>query len=104
MQDAIERRDLEDMGRVFSRVWELNKKVHPATTNERVEQVMDRIAPHAAGAKLLGAGGGGFLLIICPDDEAASACRAELEAHPPNERARFFDYTVNEQGLQVTVS
>jgi galactokinase/mevalonate kinase-like predicted kinase len=55
------------------------------------------------GAKLLGAGGGGFLLIVCKSPEEAGAVKRMLENKPPNENARFFDYSISRTGLVVTV-
>jgi hypothetical protein len=59
--------------------------------------------PHVWGAKLLGAGGGGFLLMVCKSPEDAAAVRRMLEKRPPNDKARFFDYSISRAGLVVTV-
>jgi len=104
VRDALGRRDAPELGAAVARVWELNKTLDPGSSNEEIEDLMQRIRPHSTGAKLLGAGGGGFLLILCPDAAASARCRADLESDPPNERARFFDFQVNERGLEVTVS
>jgi hypothetical protein len=42
--------------------------------------------------------------MICKSPADAAAVREMLEAEPPNERARFFDYSVSSTGLVVTVS
>jgi len=104
VRDALERRDRDELGAAVGRVWQLNKKLDPGSSNEEIEKLMERVRPYSTGAKLLGAGGGGFLLIICHDPRAAARCKAELESKPPNELARFFDFQVNEGGLEVTVS
>lgn len=104
VRDALERRDGSRLGAAVARVWELNRTIDPGTSNRKIEELMRRIRPYSAGAKLLGAGGGGFVLIICPDPEAAARCRADLESEPLNELARFFDFQVSERGLEVTVS
>ena len=54
-------------------------------------------------AGVIGAGGGGFMLMICKSPQDASSVREMLEAEPPNERARFFDFAVSCEGLTVTV-
>lgn len=104
VRDALERRDVNKLGNGISEVWELNKRLDPGSTNERVEDLFDRVAPYACGAKLLGAGGGGFMLIVCPTPRQAERCREDLMANPPNDLARFFDFHVSHRGLEVTVS
>lgn len=96
--------DLEEFGRTIDRVWELNKKLDPGSTNAHIETLMGRVKRHALGAKLLGAGGGGFLLAVCPDVNRAAALRADLEAEPPNELGRFFDFQVNPTGLEISLN
>jgi len=65
--------------------------------------ILDRMRPHVYGAKLLGAGGGGFLLMVCKSPEDGASVREMLEAEPPNDRARFFDFDISREGLVVTV-
>jgi len=100
--DAMARKDLAAYGRLVSTTWELNKQLDPDSTNEQVEALMRRVAPHVHGAKLLGAGGGGFALMICKSPTDAAAVRRMLEDDPPNDRARFFDFHISRQGLVVT--
>ncbi len=50
-----------------------------------------------------GAGGGGFLLMVCKSAEDARKVRVMLDTEPANERARFFNYDINQEGLVVTV-
>jgi len=64
---------------------------------------MGRVRPYIYGAKLPGAGGGGFLFMVCRSPEAALSVKAMLEAEPSNERARFFDFDISDEGLVVTV-
>jgi len=101
--DAMARKDLPEFGRLVDVAWELNKRLDPNSTTEEVEAILDRIRPHVHGAKLLGAGGGGFLLMVCKSPQDAAAVREMLEAEPPNERARFFDFNISREGLVVTV-
>ena len=61
-----------------------------------------RIRPCLYGAKLLGAGGGGFLLLIAKSRADAERITRLLEASPPNDRARFFDFQVSDSGLAVS--
>jgi hypothetical protein len=43
------------------------------------------------------------MLMICKNTEDALRVRQMLEAEPPNERARFFDFDISDEGLTVTV-
>ncbi len=103
MADAISRKDLAEFGRLTDTAWRLNQELDPNSTNAEVESVMARIRPFVHGAKLVGAGGGGFMYMVCRSSEQAQRLRAELESGPPNPRARFFDFSIDAEGLVVTV-
>jgi galactokinase/mevalonate kinase-like predicted kinase len=101
--EAMSRKDIRAFGELVYASWKLNKQLDPNSTNEEVERLFSRIQPYIFGAKLLGAGGGGFLLMVCKSAEDAGKVRIMLDTEPPNERARFFNYDVNPEGLVVTV-
>jgi galactokinase/mevalonate kinase-like predicted kinase len=102
--ETLLRRDIEAFGHLVDVAWQLNKQLDPNSTNEEIELLFERVRPFIYGAKLLGAGGGGFMLMICRSAQDALSVREMLEAQPPNERARFFDFDVSSEGLIVTVS
>jgi galactokinase/mevalonate kinase-like predicted kinase len=102
VMDAFIRKDVERFGHLIDAAWQLNKRLDPNSTNDEIEALLMRIGPHIFGAKLLGAGGGGFMLMVCKSAEDAAAVRAMLGAEPPNERARFFDFSISDKGLVVT--
>ncbi len=104
VMDAFIRKDAVRVGRLVDTAWQLNKRLDPNSSNDEIEALLGRVRPHIHGAKLLGAGGGGFLLMVCKSRQDVEAVRQMLEAEPPNERARFFDYTISNEGLVVTVS
>lgn len=101
--DAMSRKDLAEYGRLIDAAWRLNKQLDPNSSNDEVEALLARVRPYVHGAKLLGAGGGGFLLMVCKSPADAQAIRDMLQSEPPNDRARFFDFDVNSEGLVVTV-
>jgi len=101
--EAMSRKDIRAFGQLVSEAWELNKQLDPNSTNDEVEKLFSRIQPYIFGAKLLGAGGGGFLLMVCKSPEDAGKVRIMLDVEPANERARFFNYDINPEGLVVTV-
>ncbi len=101
--EALSRKNLPAFGRLVDTAWQQNKQLDPNSTNDQVEKLFARVEPNIYGAKLLGAGGGGFMLMICKSPEDARQIRAKLQADPPNDRGRFFDFSVNTEGLVVTV-
>jgi len=104
MAEAMAAKDIRKFGEFIDVAWNLNKKIDPDSTTDVIEQILRNIQPHIYGAKLLGAGGGGFLLMVCRSPEDAAAVRKLLKVSPPNDRARFFDFSISAEGLAVTVS
>ena len=103
VSESLARKNLAEFGGRIDQVWELNKQLDPDSSNPQIEAILARIRSRIYGAKLLGAGGGGFLLLVCRSHEDAGQIRAELLRNPPNNRARFFDFSVSTEGLAVSV-
>jgi galactokinase/mevalonate kinase-like predicted kinase len=103
MAEAIARKDLPTFGRLVHAGWQLKKQLDPHSSSAEIESLLARIGGYVYGATLLGAGGGGFLLLVCKSAEAAGRLRSQLEAEPPNARARFFDFEVSNEGLSLSV-
>jgi len=104
VMDSFIRKDIARFGALIDTAWRLNKRLDPNSSNDEIEALLARVRPYIYGGKLLGAGGGGFLLMICKSPADAMAVHQMLETEPPNERARFFDYSISDEGLVVTVS
>ena len=102
MEAAMRRGDASEFGALIDLAWRLNKRIDPESTTPVIEDVLSAVRPRVRGAKLLGAGGGGFLLMACRSAADARAVRRILSANPPNDKARFFDYSINGEGLAVT--
>ena len=103
MKDDLDHRDIDEFGKKIASVWELNKVLDPGTSNEDIEAILNSISHLIHGAKLLGAGGGGFLFMVTKGTEQTERVREILEKSPPNDRARFFDFDVDQDGLRVSV-
>ena len=102
--DALQRGEWDGLCEAVRRSWTLNRQVDAGTDPAPVREIVSRIAEHAAGVKLLGAGGGGYLLILAKDQDAAARIRQRLEEKPPNAGARFVSLRISETGFQVTRS
>ncbi|MBN2000032.1 hypothetical protein JW935_20945 [candidate division KSB1 bacterium] len=103
MKDQLDRRDAESFGLGIKRVWELNKKLDEHSSNKKIEEILSVISKNVLGAKLLGAGGGGFLFIVTRGLEQSRRIRKLLEKNPPNNRARFFNFEIDVNGLTTSV-
>lgn len=100
--DALSLKDAAGFGRSVNAAWELQKRLCGTVTNETIEQLLDTVRPYVHGMRISGAGSGGFLLMIAKSGRDAARIRELLEARPLNDRARFFDYEINDAGLEVT--
>ncbi len=103
MAEAMGMRDMERFGELVNVAWKLNVDLDPDHATPVIEELRARIGPHVWGSKLLGAGGGGFLLMVCKSPGDAAVVKGMLEKRPPNDKARFFDYSISREGLVVTV-
>ena len=103
MAAALAAKDASRFGRLVDVAWNLNKELDPDSTTPEIDGMLESVARHVSGAKLLGAGGGGFLLVVARSPADADAVRRRLTSEPPNPRARFFDFAVADHGLVVTV-
>lgn len=105
LHHALQQAEMPAVARAIQRSWLLNQRLDPGTNTPEVQTIIDRCTPHGLiASKLLGAGGGGYLLLCTDDERAASRIRQELEANPPNPRARFVDAAVAEKSFEVTLS
>jgi galactokinase/mevalonate kinase-like predicted kinase len=100
--DAMSRKDAREFGSQVNRAWELQKRLCGTVTNETIESLLARVKPHVHGMRISGAGSGGFLLMICKSAQDAAEVKAALSRDPPNPSARFFDFEINQAGLEVT--
>lgn len=103
MADAFMKKDYAAFARCVSECWRQNNALDPDSTNPEVERIIEMVRPFAGGLKLLGAGGGGFMLICANSAQDADKIRLVLNDNPPNNKARFFDYSINNAGLTVSV-
>ncbi len=103
-REAISLRDLPRLAEVLDLSWRSNQHIHPSTTNEEIQAMLDDLSGLYLGMKLLGAGGGGFALFVSGSPAQASSLRQRLREKHENDRARIVEMSLNRQGLRVSVS
>ena len=102
--EAIQGNDYDLVCRMINKSWKLNNQLDSGTKTEAIQEILERIEDLTIGYKLLGAGGGGYLLIGAKDIKSANKIKEVLNSNPPNKNARFVDFSINNNGLQVTRS
>ncbi|MDP3179514.1 MAG: hypothetical protein Q8M76_16505, partial [Spirochaetaceae bacterium] len=102
--DAAQRGSWPEACAEIERTWELKQELDSGTNTPAIAAIIDRVRDYLDAWTLPGAGGGGFLLMFAKDVQAAGRVKAELEAGPPNPRARFVRLSPSRTGLQVTSS
>ena len=102
--DAAQRESWQGFCSGIARTWELKQELDSGTNTEQIASVIARVSDYLDAWELPGAGGGGFLLMLAKDPQASAMARAELEARPPNARARFVRLSLSHSGMQVTKS
>lgn len=96
--------DYEGLAEKVAISWDLNQRLDKGTNPPVIRAIIDRVDDYLLGYKLLGAGGGGYLLMFAKTAESARKAKQALETDPPNERARFVDFSVSKTGFQVSRS
>ena len=100
IRDALEREDVDDVGRLMHEHWENKKRRSSRISQEAVDRWYDAARDAGAlGGKLIGAGGGGFLLLYAPP-AAKVAVRDALAA----EGLRAMPYRFDFEGAKVLVN
>jgi D-glycero-alpha-D-manno-heptose-7-phosphate kinase len=77
MRDRISSGEIEGIGRLLHRNWELKREAAPGTSTDVIDDLYNKALDAGAwGGKLLGAGGGGFFLVAAPVESQAEVRRA----------------------------
>jgi len=101
---AVQQCDYDLLVTAVRNSWKLNQRLDAGANPPEVRDIFERVKEHLAAGKLLGAGGGGYMIMFARDEEGAAKIKQTLTRNPPNERARFVDFSLSENGLQVTRS
>lgn len=104
LYDAIQRNDMQAMGRLVRKTWTQNQLLDAGTNPPAVKAITEKIDDLCLGYKLPGAGGGGYLYMVAKDEEAAARIRTILTQNPPNNKARFVEMSLSKRGLETSKS
>lgn len=104
LYDAIQRNDMQAMGRLVRKTWQQNQLLDGGTNPPAVKAITDLIDDLCLGYKLPGAGGGGYLYMVAKDEEAAARIKTILTQNPPNDKARFVEMSLSKRGLETSKS
>ena len=99
--EAVRAMDADAFAAAVNSYWQDKKLLDPGSTNERVDEILERVAKRTAAAILAGAGGGGFMFLLSKSASDAKTIRRELESRAPTETARFYGFSIDERGLEV---
>lgn len=97
--EDVKRGDIESFAQRVNEYWRDKKLLDSGSTNERVEEIIERIKPWVSAVSLAGAGGGGFMYILAKSRADAKKIRAALNKNPPSRYSRFYDFEIDNQGL-----
>lgn len=89
--------EINEIGLLFSDVWDLHKRLHPEVTNERIEYLYHlAMRAGASGGRVCGAGGGGAMVFMAAPNKEYAVRMALRDAE-----ARIFDCSIDQQGLLI---
>lgn len=99
--DAIRAHDADKLAASINGYWRDKKLLDPGSTNERVEELIERIKPFASAITLTGAGGGGFMFILAKSAGDAASIRTALTNAAPTSTAKFYNFDLSRDGLTL---
>ncbi|KPL06452.1 hypothetical protein AMJ85_10480, partial [candidate division BRC1 bacterium SM23_51] len=99
---ALERGDLDEMGRLMAEHWQLNKRLDPGSSNPFIDLLFEICSPYMSGAKLAGAGGGGFMMIVARDEQAPARLAEVLARTFPATDVAPWPTEIATEGLVVS--
>lgn len=76
-QKALNDGDLDSLGQLFDKAWQVKKKFASGVSNPEIDEMYEKgILAGAQGGKILGAGGGGFMLLYVPEEKQVAVRNA----------------------------
>jgi galactokinase/mevalonate kinase-like predicted kinase len=102
--DGIQCGDIKRLINGINQYWILKQAIDAGSNPPALKAIIDKFKDLSSAYLAPGAGGGGYLFIIAKDTESAGIIKERLTDNPPNDRARFVDLAISNDGLQITRS
>lgn len=97
--EAIEKGDIEELGKLLDKAWIYKKASNKNITNPQIDNIYNKAKQYGAlGFKLLGSGGGGFFICIVDPKEKDNFIQ-DMEA----EGSEWFDFNLCQQGVTTRI-
>lgn len=97
MREAIESGDIERIGSLLEKLWQLKRTFHDGISSVRIDRIHDELLKAGAFAcKVAGAGGGGHLLVVCPPE-----LRTAIIIHAESMGVKNVPLAFDNTGLEV---
>ena len=97
MKAELLRGNLDEMGRLLDRGWQLKKRFTEGISTARIDRLYEKAREAGAlGGKLLGAGGGGYLLLFCDFER-----RAKVAQVVQDQGGSVVDFAFEPKGVQT---
>ncbi len=93
--------DLDAFAAAVNGYWRDKKLLDPGSTNERVEEMVERIKPWTSAVTLTGAGGGGFMFILAKRPADLPKIKKTLLAASETRYSRFYDFSIDDRGFTL---
>ncbi|KAG1683639.1 L-fucose kinase [Nymphon striatum] len=94
--------DLQNLGTIMNRTWELKKIIAPGCEPAQVKKIMALLKDHVYGQSLAGAGGGGFLCAVSKKPNSAEFINNLLEKEGYL-NAKVYETSINMGGITVNI-
>jgi fucokinase len=101
MYEAMSSEDFAKIGYLMNDYWEMKKQLVPESSNETIENVINKIKEYSCGITLGGAGGGGFMYILAKDGNATKIIKEQLHQLSQRNSSKLYNGSFNLDGMKV---
>lgn len=102
LEEAFKKEDLEQVGSLMNKYWQLKKVLAPGCEPASVKDMMRILDPVCYGQLLAGAGGGGFMCILTKQPDAIETVKDLISSIKSNQKISVHRPTICFKGLDIT--